>query len=77
MLVFFQTTHVAQDDSLSPVFFSILLKCLLGMIRSPRNMVKTLLYADDLVIHETVASTYSEPPGYIPLLEIETNRQSD
>ena len=48
---FSQTTGVAQGDNLSPLLFSVLLKDLPTRIRGQRDLVKVILYADDLVIY--------------------------
>jgi hypothetical protein len=48
---FAQTTGLAQGDNLSPLLFSVLLKDLPGLIRGPRELVKVLMYADDLVVY--------------------------
>ena len=48
---FSQTTGVAQGDNLSPLLFSVLLKDLPLRTRGQRDLVKVILYADDLVIY--------------------------
>ena len=48
---FTQTTGVAQGDNLSPLLFSVLLKDLPSRVRGPRELVKVILYADDLVVY--------------------------
>ena len=47
---FSQTTGVAQGDNLSPLLFSVLLNDLPSRVQGPGGHVRTLLYADDLVI---------------------------
>ena len=47
---FSQTTGVAQGDNLSPLLFSLLLNDLPASIQDSRGHVKSLLYANDLVV---------------------------
>ena len=47
---FAQTTGVAQGDNLSPLLFSLLLNDLPARVQGSTGHVRTLLYADDLVI---------------------------
>ena len=48
---FSQSTGVAQGDNLSPLLFSLLLSDLPRRVQDQTGHVKTLLYADDLVIY--------------------------
>lgn len=50
---FDQTTGVMQGDNLSPLLFSVLIKDLARLIKGPRDLVKVLMYADDLVVYGT------------------------
>lgn len=46
-----QTTDPVQEDNLSALLFSILLKSLLGSIIRPRKSAEVIEYVDELVLY--------------------------
>ena len=74
-----QTTGVAQGDGLSPLLFSVLLGELPRVIKGDwsRDWVKTLLYADDIVVYGEslfrLEQAVSRIVGYMTEMGLEIN----